>query len=685
MIYKIEESKYTILVYPKIFSNKEEAAKSIGIIKNNILNYPKKLTLKQIAEASLKYVINFSYGKRHPYDEKKSYRRENWNHQQILAIDIDNSNKEIYVSYKEAINLCYKHKIKPTIVYTTFNSTEKHNRYRMLFLLDTIVKDIDEYSTLMNKLSNVLSINGRTIVDTKVLDCCRVFFPGKEIVLYDSKAITKKDILLSISSKNSNIKNTNITKVSDKNRNNYNSYPNELNQVIKEIQALKRLDAHSLKQLRTLINKGFMSSTRQVGTLKLYIVYNIKKYIYYKKVEKNIINFSIPTDDEQVPKPLFIRVPDHFYSLAGAISISKFLGLPFMEHFRCILPNHRDINPSARIELDKNGQFVYHCYGCNAYYNIFKLLEHLTNSNHILIKRYIALKFNINYETEWQIKKDKKLEEYSNFIHSDIFQQSYPIVYKTLKRKNLFGVLTMMIDLARAYTYDIDISGQDKVIFFLTLNQLYNKSSSFGVVKTRRTLYSGIIYLARIGLIECLQEEKIPNKLRIYFKDIKEKYNRQYRINCYSIPELSIDLLEQAEKIIIKDKESNVRAKYFCQEAAIRSDKQLATLSFQNIKKQSKEVDIFFERYKRTTIRLINKQKYTTEKEICSFIRGFSKHTKEKYSSYCLPQLLKELNLKIVSYSKRLEQDYAIINKNKKLFYGISKIIIKKDGVNNNG
>ena len=38
----------------------------------------------------------------------------------------------------------------------------------MLFLLDTIVKDIDEYSTLMNKLSNVLSINGRTIVDTKV-------------------------------------------------------------------------------------------------------------------------------------------------------------------------------------------------------------------------------------------------------------------------------------------------------------------------------------------------------------------------------------------------------------------------------------------------------------------------------------------------------------------------------------
>ena len=59
-------------------------------------------------------LLIFHMGKRHPYDEKKSYRRENWNHQQILAIDIDNSNKEIYVSYIEAINLCYKHKIKPT-------------------------------------------------------------------------------------------------------------------------------------------------------------------------------------------------------------------------------------------------------------------------------------------------------------------------------------------------------------------------------------------------------------------------------------------------------------------------------------------------------------------------------------------------------------------------------------------
>ena len=56
---KQEELKYTILVYPKIFSDKEEASKSIGIIKNNILDHPKVLTLKQIADLSLKMCYQF--------------------------------------------------------------------------------------------------------------------------------------------------------------------------------------------------------------------------------------------------------------------------------------------------------------------------------------------------------------------------------------------------------------------------------------------------------------------------------------------------------------------------------------------------------------------------------------------------------------------------------------------------
>ena len=192
---KQEELKYTILVYPKIFSDKEEASKSIGIIKNNILDHPKVLTLKQIADLSLKCAISFGYGKRLIKDDKKSYRKINWQYQQIIAIDIDNSNKEnSYLTYQETIKLCKKNKLKPAIVYTTFSHTEEHHRYRIVFALDEKINTQEEYSLIMQHICNVLSSNSYTIADTKSLDCCRIFYPGKDIVYTDYKAIVKKKI-----------------------------------------------------------------------------------------------------------------------------------------------------------------------------------------------------------------------------------------------------------------------------------------------------------------------------------------------------------------------------------------------------------------------------------------------------------------------------------------------------------
>ena len=42
------------------------------------------------------------------------------------------------------------------------------------------------------------SSNSYTIADTKSLDCCRIFYPGKDIVYTDYKAIVKKKTVLSI-------------------------------------------------------------------------------------------------------------------------------------------------------------------------------------------------------------------------------------------------------------------------------------------------------------------------------------------------------------------------------------------------------------------------------------------------------------------------------------------------------
>ena len=99
---------------------------------------------------------------------------------------------------------------------------------------------------------------------------------------------------------------------------------------------------------------------------------------------------------------------------------------------------------------------------------------------------------------------------------------------------------------------------------------------------------------------------------------IKNKSSKQYRINCYSIPEVSTELLERAEQIISDDKKHNVRAKHFCREAAVRANKDIANLYYTQA-----QINLFLKkqihsntRYKRTAIRLLDKQGYTTEKEI---------------------------------------------------------------------
>ena len=63
-------------------------------------------------------------------------------------------------------------------------------------------------------------------------------------------------------------------------------------------------------------------------------------------------------------------------------------------------------------------------------------------------------------------------------------------------------------------------------------------------------------------------------------------------------------------------------------------------------------------------------------------LEDLNARTKERYSCYCLPQLIKELNIERVNYSKQLERKYGIINKTKKYFYGISQILIRKRVIN---
>ena len=63
-------------------------------------------------------------------------------------------------------------------------------------------------------------------------------------------------------------------------------------------------------------------------------------------------------------------------------------------------------------------------------------------------------------------------------------------------------------------------------------------------------------------------------------------------------------------------------------------------------------------------------------------MKQYTSIQKEKYSNYCLPKLIKELKLKKVSFSKKIEKQYNITNKyitRHNMHYGVTKLYIERE------
>ena len=93
--------------------------------------------------------------------------------------------------------------------------------------------------------------------------------------------------------------------------------------------------------------------------------------------------------------------------------------------------------------------------------------------------------------------------------------------------------------------------------------------------------------------------------------------------------------------------------------------------------KRNPDADVFYKRYKAATENLLKKKGWTVEEEILNRLKGFTKLEKKKWSGICLPQLLAEMNLQRVPFTKAIEEDYQVVQtRSVKLKYGASRIIV---------
>jgi len=531
--------------------------------------------------------------------------------------------------------------------------------------MDTLIDSDKIHRAVVGSLFNIFTIDNECVVDTKCKDKCRLFYPGKEIVYKNYDAVVDVKSLIN-----------NYEEETDKQEQPCrNTTPRRVcNPSSEIIKLIKENQVEKVRNLLFLKGRNLVAQTNQ-GLEGDRLLPEQVSYISL------FIEDTCPGKSRSAAKPVTVRLPEVYYEEIRKIPIDFLLDLPFNTLFNCILPGHNDNNPSARIELNKEGSYVYHCYGCDSYLDLFDVLERLTGLSHYQVKTFLNKLFNVKLETEWQIEKRRDILEYQDYIWSEQFKEDYSLLYAKLKNSNSLPILNLILQVARMYLYDCKVTGSDKYLFYMAMSLMGSKAKDFiGGHVSKTVLQRKIKYLTNLGLIESIAEEDLPYKFKKELTTRKINSQQRYRINCYCIPMFTMELLHNAEEQIKHMEANSIRRNYYCREAEFRANGADAANN-QFVQDQNKGVSIiieeFYLKYKAIAVKLIAKKGWTTEKEILSKIKKYSERKKLEYSSICLPQLLREANLKRVRYSKEHESKFAI--KKSLLTYGISKIIVEED------
>jgi len=108
-------------------------------------------------------------------------RKDNFEQQQIIALDFDNSNPDKQVSLEEVHTRAYEYGLRIVAAYDTFSS-KNHNKFRVIFINDVSITDIRVIEAMQLALGKIFPEADHTCIK----DVSKMYFGGKELLYYDN-------------------------------------------------------------------------------------------------------------------------------------------------------------------------------------------------------------------------------------------------------------------------------------------------------------------------------------------------------------------------------------------------------------------------------------------------------------------------------------------------------------------
>ena len=666
--------KFEYMVNDLRLKSKSDCTKNVGKIKAN--NTSKTVKVETGLLQLVRYVESGQTIVGAVLEAGKKLSDEHFISQQLFLLDFDNKDDatgEKYGSpyYKEGdwlLIMAQRKGIEPAIIYETFSSKPGWRRYRVGFVLDEPITDVELRNKVLEGLMKIYvwSDGKECLADTRCTDLSRISFGGRRnsVVHKNPKAVVKAEKILSATK---SIKLPKPKKVAPKKATKTVSTTDQ-QFATPLIEAIKTGDAVTYK---TMLSKHFENAANPHGSKaegssskgETISLYN-NKYTILSRLNSNAANPYVSRDSEDV------------FTLTSRLPLHELLGLPLNEKFRCILPGHEDKNPSASINQLEDGRYVYNCWSCigpGKYEDSLTVFRRLIGTEDVgQAIKFIEQSLGINLQSEWQREMRERLENYIILLNSDYFEKEYPLLKQWLVKRRAFGVLQQYIQFSKELLLGESLSKDGRPTFFISLRRASKRMLDYGMTGvSHQRLNVKLNYLVELGLIHKVPFEEMPKEVQIKALEAKKTVEEseghvRYVQDYLMIPAYNETLFRNAEEILKKRETLRARSKGQSREQAINAHgKEIADMIYtQDVdRERSKRTAKFYANYKKAAERLLLKQKYFTEKQLLSKIRGYSASDKQYLSGQCLPRLIQELELEVHRVNKEKRAIFDIPKK----------------------
>lgn len=356
-----------------------------------------------------------------------------------------------------------------------------------------------------------------------------------------------------------------------------------------------------------------------------------------------------------------------------SIDLNFILGIKSNRSFKCIF--HNDSSPSATIFKSYDGGYLYKCHSgsCGVLYNILNIVEKLggfksRSKAHDFIREILNVRM---AQSEWQKEQIQNLDYNIEFLTLNIKDEA-PQLYSVIRYQ--IDYLIKLNLLAKQYVMNERLTDDEgNIVFFASLTELLKVAELSE--KQRKKITDKNAVLQYHYLLNKLSNSEIPDDMLKRAEAIQVSHKLKKRVNFYSLPSYTSDLIEDATNQAKKWKDNAYTVKGTSREMFYRKEGQeiaewlypqhshVTTKDGEIVERTTtKKQDEIQSQIVRVIMNLINEKGYCTEKEIIE-CAAISKNQAQKYIKVNLPEILDLYNLKRVRANKELKEKFGIVGK----------------------